>query len=213
MPLQERVAQPSRATETVTRPEPYKPSRASIWRIRLTGIGGFLLFLVAWRLGQTYSQAWIFPLGLICALSGLLVRIWATGWLVKNDKLTTSGPYRLTRNPLYLGTLLIVLGQCLMSGVIWAPLVFLPFFLILFWQTMLQEEKFLSGVYGEDYVNYARSVPLLFPRLQNLSRSSIASPEQSFAWPRVLRCYKGFTANLLLICIYAWLYLSRLPSP
>src|SRR5471030_587366 len=43
-------------------------------------------------------------------LSGLLIRLWSNGYAIKNDKLTTSGPYAFVRNPLYLGTFLIAIG-------------------------------------------------------------------------------------------------------
>src|ERR1022692_3681145 len=41
---------------------------------------------------------------------GLLIRLWSNGYAIKNDKLTTSGPYAFVRNPLYLGTFLIAIG-------------------------------------------------------------------------------------------------------
>src|SRR5580698_9130912 len=43
-------------------------------------------------------------------LAGLLIRLWSNGYAIKNDKLTTSGPYAFVRNPLYLGTFLIAIG-------------------------------------------------------------------------------------------------------
>ena len=41
---------------------------------------------------------------------GLLLRAWAAGCLAKNQRLATGGPYAFTRNPLYIGTLLVALG-------------------------------------------------------------------------------------------------------
>ena len=67
---------------------------------------------------------WSLPLGMLIAAIGLMVRIWATGWLCKNDELAMQGPYALTRNPLYLGTCLIALGQSFMTGLPLAPLLF-----------------------------------------------------------------------------------------
>ena len=43
-------------------------------------------------------------------IAGLLIRLWSNGYAIKNDKLTTSGPYAFVRNPLYLGTFLIAIG-------------------------------------------------------------------------------------------------------
>src|SRR5580658_7817711 len=49
-------------------------------------------------------------LGVGFIVAGLLLRLWSNGFAIKNDKLTTSGPYAFVRNPLYLGTFLIAIG-------------------------------------------------------------------------------------------------------
>ena len=49
-------------------------------------------------------------LGLPVAFVGLLIRAWAAGHIVKNEQLTTTGPYAHTRNPLYFGSFLIAAG-------------------------------------------------------------------------------------------------------
>ena len=49
-------------------------------------------------------------LGMPLALAGLIVRGWAAGHIVKNERLATSGPYAHTRNPLYFGSFLIAAG-------------------------------------------------------------------------------------------------------
>ena len=87
----------------------------TVWRLRLTGVGGVALLLISWQWGRADWLPWVFPLGLSIAVIGLLLRVWATGWLQKNEVLITGGPYRLTRNTLYLGTLLITTGQSLSS--------------------------------------------------------------------------------------------------
>src|ERR1700722_6254923 len=48
--------------------------------------------------------------GLGWIIAGNLIRLWSNGYAIKNDKLTTSGPYAFVRNPLYLGTFLIAIG-------------------------------------------------------------------------------------------------------
>src|SRR5688572_3999794 len=51
-----------------------------------------------------------FWLGLIPIALGQVVRIWAAGHLSKNKELTTTGPYAYVKNPLYVGTFLIMVG-------------------------------------------------------------------------------------------------------
>ena len=53
------------------------------------------------------------------AAAGEAVRFWAAGHLLKTQELVTSGPYRYTRNPLYLGRLLIFTGLCVMAQMPW----------------------------------------------------------------------------------------------
>jgi len=45
---------------------------------------------------------------------GLLLRLWANGYAIKMDKLTTSGPYSFIRHPLYLGTMFLAIGFVIM---------------------------------------------------------------------------------------------------
>src|SRR5205807_3637577 len=52
-------------------------------------------------------------------IAGLMIRLWSNGYAIKNDKLTTSGPYAFVRNPLYLGTFLIALGFAIVLKMGW----------------------------------------------------------------------------------------------
>ena len=63
---------------------------------------------------------WSLAAGGAIAIPGLLIRAIASGHVRKNRELTTSGPYRYTRNPLYLGSLIIAAGFalcCMLSAV------------------------------------------------------------------------------------------------
>ena len=101
--------------------------------------------------------------GLAIGLVGLLTRVWAAGHLRKHQELTVSGPYRWTRNPLYLGSLIMGTGLCLASGIYWILLVFIPLFLLIYIPVMKKEEHELSSSTGNDYLEYKNLVPLLFP--------------------------------------------------
>jgi hypothetical protein len=58
-----------------------------------------------------------------------LIRAWASGHIRKNQTLAVSGPYAYTRNPLYLGSLILGVGFCIASGVWWLALGFGALFL------------------------------------------------------------------------------------
>lgn len=192
------------------------PIPRSRLRLVLTGLGGLLIFWMSWQWGQASMLRWSLLPGAIIATAGLMVRIWATGWLCKNDVLTMDGPYAFTRNPLYLGTLMLTLGHGLMSGVLVAPIIFPVLYLLVYLPTMRREEAYLLQRYGQAFDDYRARVPLLLPRLTPSKLSSqqplaatdangVATPDtgcSQFVWPRIQRCYKGFVANAVVIGIY-----------
>jgi len=99
------------------------------------------------------------------------IRFWAAGHLVKTEELVTSGPYRHTRNPLYLGRLLIFAGLCVMAplpyGASWLVLalgtaVFFGYYLR---RKERVEPARLRERHGEAFERYYRAVPALIPRL------------------------------------------------
>lgn len=74
------------------------------------------------------------------------------------SQLVTTGPYRISRNPMYLGLLLMLAGWALYLGSI-APLLALPLFVwILTKQQIEPEEIILAGKFGKQYEDYQRNV-------------------------------------------------------
>ena len=175
------------------------------WRLVLTGLGGAALFWASWKWGRADITQWSLVPGVALAGIGLLWRIWATGWLQKNDILATQGPYSVTRNPLYLGTFFLTLGQSLMSGLVFAPILFPALLLAFYVPTMQREEEYLTERHGAAFTEYRKRVPLFVPRLRPPFHSPPQLDSVSFQWSRVHRCYKGFLGNLLVIALYAWL--------
>lgn len=101
---------------------------------------------------------------LVLVVPGLWLRGYAAGYVKKNSELTTTGPYAYTRNPLYLGSMLIAFGFAAASGswVIFIALAVL--FAAIYIPTILSEEEYLREKFAGFDV-YARSVPRLLPRL------------------------------------------------
>lgn len=96
-------------------------------------------------------------------IAGLLIRLWSNGYAIKNDKLTTSGPYGLVRNPLYLGTFLIAIGFTVALSMNWAGVLFLAALGYMYYRTIQGEQKILAGKFGESYAQYVSKVPAMFP--------------------------------------------------
>jgi protein-S-isoprenylcysteine O-methyltransferase Ste14 len=123
---------------------------------------GFVLVVVfAWFSRPTsHSLALGLPFGLL----GLALRAWAAGCLAKNQQLATGGPYAYTRNPLYLGTLLVAAGLVVASRNIGLGILFIAVFLLVYLPVIQLEEQHLRNLFPE-YAPYARQVPALWPRL------------------------------------------------
>lgn len=136
-------------------------------------IGGFLLGLLLHgavapiHLMRDGSRAlsvagWvIFWLGLIVAHAGV-----ATFWLAGTtmfpfkaaSRLVQHGPYRFTRNPMYLGLTIAYVGLSLALNTAW-PLLLLPILLWLLTKTVIEEEeKYLAATFGDEYVAYRKRV-------------------------------------------------------
>ena len=101
---------------------------------------------------------------LVLVLPGLWLRGYAAGYVKKNRELTQSGPYAYTRNPLYLGSILIAAGfaVALLSRTVAAALALM--FLIIYIPVIASEERFLRAAFPE-FEDYCRRVPRLIPRI------------------------------------------------
>jgi len=173
--------------------------------VRLTTFGLLILPFISWLWGNSAMAQWSYPAGAIVTVMGVLLRLWAAGWLRKNQAMIIGGPYAHTRNPLYLGTGVLALGHGLMSAVALAPLLFTVLCFVIYYAAMRDEETYLAQQYGNDFETYRAQVPLWLPRL----RSYAAMNEDSgFSWQQVKRNreYEAAIINVVLIAIYAWLH-------
>ena len=128
--------------------------------------GMFFLFLMVFsKSGMLPAErSWILPIGLLFYAVGLLGRIWASGFLVKNDRLTTTGPYGRVRNPIYVSNLLLGAGLILLSGHYWACVLLIFLYAVCYVPGMRVEEENLRARYGQAFESYAHAVPLIIPR-------------------------------------------------
>ena len=108
--------------------------------------------------------------GSIAVVPGLLIRALASGRVRKNEALATSGPYAYTRNPLYLGSLLIALGFATAARSWWVGVAVVVMFLAIYLPVIRDEEVLLRRKFPE-FEEYARHVPRMFPRLSAASSS------------------------------------------
>jgi protein-S-isoprenylcysteine O-methyltransferase Ste14 len=103
-------------------------------------------------------------LGAVVIVPGLLIRALASGHVRKNETLATSGPYAYSRNPLYLGSLLIGAGFAVAARSWWVGVVLVVMFLAIYLPVIRDEEAFLRQKFPE-FEEYARRVPRMLPSL------------------------------------------------
>jgi len=72
--------------------------------------------------------------------------------------LVTTGPYRFSRNPMYLGFSLMYLGIALCSNSTWTLLLLPPSLLLMQFGVIHREERYLEQLFGEDYRQYRAGV-------------------------------------------------------
>ncbi len=126
---------------------------------------------------------------LLMSLSGLILlaiaifgRTWAAAFISgkKNISLVTSGPYSITRHPLYFFSLLGFIGAGLSFSSLFAVIIFIFIFLLTHYQTIIKEENQLCIIFGSDYDTYKKKVPCLTPNYKLLSNPNnlVFSPKK-----------------------------------
>jgi len=129
-------------------------------RIRVP-LGFVFAVLYFWLAKPTWR---FIALGALLILPGLLIRALASGHVRKNEALATSGPYAYTRNPLYLGSLLMGIGFAVAARSVWVGVALVVMFFAIYLPVIRGEEAFLRQKFPE-FDDYARRVPRIFPRI------------------------------------------------
>lgn len=100
--------------------------------------------------------------GIPVSIAGLALRAWAAGHLAKNQQLAAGGPYAYTRNPLYLGTLLVAAGLAIAARSAGLAVLVAAIFIFVYLPVIVLEEQHLRKLFPE-YADYAARVPVLVP--------------------------------------------------
>ncbi|MBM3294354.1 MAG: isoprenylcysteine carboxylmethyltransferase family protein [Candidatus Aminicenantes bacterium] len=100
---------------------------------------------------------------------GLLIRAWASGHIRKEKTLAVTGPYRYSRNPLYLGNFFLGLGIALGTRSFWGYGLFLAYFAVFYPPVILEERERMRRLFPREYDLYRRTVPLFFPSFRSPS--------------------------------------------
>jgi len=153
--------------------------------------------------------------GIPFIILGEIMRIWASGYIKKNEELSQSGPYAITRNPLYVGNFLIGVGFSIMTSRVLLFLFYLAAFIYIYKLTIQNEEKFLSAKFGDTFSRYKERVPVFFPfKLLSSGSASTENSDTHFAWQLVLKhreynTWLGIIAGLIILIAKAALFTAK----
>jgi len=137
-----------------------------------------LIYLVPFVLGvllhfwRAVPIATNFNVGLVVGWPLIVLAIVLMVWALQTFKKTgedknvrtathsivTSGPFALTRNPMYLAMVILYFGLAIIINTLW-PFLFLPIVLIvMYYGVILREEKYLENKFGEEYIDYKKRI-------------------------------------------------------
>jgi protein-S-isoprenylcysteine O-methyltransferase Ste14 len=125
------------------------------WLVRRRVTLGFVAAAAALALANPTWTTW--RLGLLVALAGEAIRIWAAGHLEKSREVTRSGPYRWTRHPLYAGSAVMAIGIVIAANSVVVALVAALYIGVTIPMASRAEEAFLRRTFGDAYDRYRRS--------------------------------------------------------
>jgi protein-S-isoprenylcysteine O-methyltransferase Ste14 len=137
--------------------------------------------------------------GGLVLVPGLVLRGLASGHVQKDKELTISGPYAYTRNPLYLGSLMLAGGFAIAARSWWIVGIMVLMFGLIYVPVIAGEERYLRETFS-GYDEYARNVPRMLPRLSAYGKQQSAYSSVRY-WKH--REYEASIGCLVLLAILA----------
>jgi protein-S-isoprenylcysteine O-methyltransferase Ste14 len=173
-------------------------------RVPLGFLAAALYLFSLWQHApQPVAVAW----SLALVLPGLWLRGYASGYVKKNRELTVTGPYAYTRNPLYLGSILIAAGFAV-ALLSWPfALVLAVGFALIYIPVIASEERFLRGTFP-NFDDYCRRVPRIVPRLTPARNVTKEGDSGSFSLDLYLR-HREYNAAVGAALLYLSLLFFR----
>jgi protein-S-isoprenylcysteine O-methyltransferase Ste14 len=162
------------------------------WRVTL----GYVLAVAAlWLADPTWRTL---AIGAAVGALGEAIRIWAAGHLEKGREVTTSGPYAVTRHPLYLGSSVMGAGFAIAAGSVVVAVLVFAYLAVTIVAAIRSEEAHLTEKFGARYPAYRDGRAAPAPRRFSAAR----------AWRnREYRALLGFAAVLGVLAVRLWIRL------
>lgn len=168
---------------------------------------GFLLAIAYVWLAR---PSWLsITLAAVTAILGVIIRASASGHVKKNEELTTTGLYAHTRNPLYLGSIVIAAGFAIAARNLWIVAILALMFVAIYVPVIRGEEVFLRSKFGGHFDEYCRRVPRLIPRLSPGNRGYGSFSRELYMKHREYNAAVGTAAMLAALVVKLWWFHSR----
>lgn len=143
-----------------------------IQKLRKVAVAVFLLLLIGLAvISQSVDGAnglrheEIEAVGLAAIVVAIVGRAWCSLYIGgrKKAEVVSTGPYSMTRNPLYVFSFLAAFGMGAQTGSLVVAGLFVLAALIVFWMTVKKEEAYLSQTFGREYDDYVARTPRFWP--------------------------------------------------
>lgn len=145
------------------------------------------------------DETWALIMGLVCISAGMIIRSITIGLvyiirggakrLIHAETLVTDGIYKVCRNPMYLGNILLILGFGLFANSLLFTLIFFPLFIIFYMSIITAEEDFLFKKFNQQFIDYKSTSNLIIPRWGNIKS---AFKGETFNWKNII--YKEYNS-------------------
>ena len=163
------------------------------------GIGVILVVVFA-VLSQ--PTLYFFILGCLLVLDGLLIRLYASGFVYKNKELSTSGPYAYVRHPLYTGNILILIGISFAAGSISALVISIIFFWFYYPAAIEYEDRKLKSLFPDSWDSWSQQTPALVPKFK-FNRLNLAE----WSWEKSLK--KNYEPVIFAFVLFWLIFLAN----
>ena len=150
---------------------------------------GFLTAAVALVLAQPSVVSW--RAGLVVALAGEAIRVWAAGHIEKSREITRSGPYRLVRHPLYVGSAFVGAGFAVAANNLVVAALTIAYLGLTLTAAVRAEEAHLDEKFSGAYASYRAG-----------AMEAVSRP---FSWSRA-RANREYQAVAGLAAVFAFLW-------
>lgn len=170
-------------------------------RPRLTGLAALIVIILA--APTMDSLLW----GTILVVLGEAGRTWALGYIEKDAKLATAGPYAFTRNPLYVFNSTMFVGFCVMGNQLIPAVVASVIFFWIYIVIIDIEARRMVSMFGDEYAEWSKHVPLFIPRLT--AWKDRTSKVYSFALMLGHKEPKHWFGTLVGLCLFYGIYFFK----